>query len=217
MDEFFLVYARVPERSNGTVCKTVGESLRRFESFPVYRGKQMIEIEFMVDKRSSPSVETNKTASALCKRLFPTWACPPTQGELQRIIIDSLQFSSSELAIKNAGEWWLWIRDLFIENAISKTEKNLIMRMAAESAAFNRPIHFVTTRSPELLHAQVEGQGDKTLPRSRKAILTLAEIVLQSKRFLPTQSTIIFADLAIDNLERITERCDLSSTQFLGL
>ncbi len=44
-------YARVPERPNGTVCKTVGLCLRRFESYPVHQTK-MTEKELTINHTS---------------------------------------------------------------------------------------------------------------------------------------------------------------------
>lgn len=163
--------------------------------------------KFMLTKRFSGSVERNRAASQTCQRLFPQWSKPPTQGELQKIIIESWKEGAGESEIKAAGNWWLWIRKLIIENTITKQAKHKIMNMAVSTALNQQPIHFVTARSPELLHAQVENQGSKSLPRSKAAIRRTAELSFSSREFLPTQSTILFADLAIDNLEKIQEAC----------
>jgi len=79
--------------------------------------------------------------------------------------------------------------------------------MAVWAASGQQPIHFVTARSPELLHAQIKEQGSKLLPRSEAAVKRLAKLSSSSQDFLPTQTTILFADLAIDNLEKIQEVC----------
>ena len=76
------------------------------------------------------SVERNKAASALCKRLFPQWSFPPKQGELQKLIIESLKFQASEQEIEIAGKWWLWARDLAIENTFSRLTQNAMVTSA---------------------------------------------------------------------------------------
>lgn len=166
----------------------------------------------MENEQIKSQVETNKAASALCLRLFPEWAKPPTMGELQWIIIDCLKNKANDEKILAAGNWWLWMRNLIIENTLTKQEKRLIMNRAVQAATKNNSIHFVTTRSPELLHAQIPNLGDPSLPRSKKAILKIAEISQLSERFLPSWVTIIFADLAITNLERIRQLCNLEET-----
>jgi len=168
----------------------------------------------MVIKTES-SVARNKAASAICKRLFPSWSKPPTQGELQRMIIQSQEKGGSEKQIKTAGNWWLWARNLMIENIITKKERQIMMDQAVSAATKQQPIHFVSTRSPELLHAQVEGQGDKSLPRSKIAIKKLVELSSSSSEFLPTQTTIILADRAVDNLETIQKACPNLETTIL--
>lgn len=158
------------------------------------------------------SVERNKAASSVCKRLFPQWAKPPTQGELQRIINEAVQFEASEEEILQAGFWWLWARELAIENTFSKQMQISMMRSAVKAAVGISHINFVSCRSPELLHAQVSTQGDLSLPRSRKALEKLGQIVACSRNFLPTVLTIIFADLAIDNIEEIEKNCNIEQT-----
>ena len=157
------------------------------------------------------SVELNKESSKACKRLFPAWAKPPTQGELQRIIIESWQNNSNDKQVKAAGEWWLWIRNIFIENTITKEEKNNVMRSAVLASGGQRNIHLVSSRSPELLHAQVEGLGDQSLPRSRKALEKLGQIIKESDTFLPTKLTLLFADLAVDNFDEISKKCNTNN------
>jgi len=155
------------------------------------------------------SVETNKAASRLCQRLFSSWSRPPTQGELQRVIIESWRLGGSEEEIINAGNWWLWARDLAIENTFNKQTRLQMMEMAIRVSMGEGKIHFVSARSPELVHAQVLGQGDTSLPRSRKALAKMAELCRASEKFLPTELTIVFADLAIDNLTAIIKSCNL--------
>lgn len=208
MDGFFVGFARVAEWSNATVCKTVN---RRFESFPVHRRK-MKEIFMETSIKSIGSVERNKAASEICKRLFPLWSKPHTQGELQRIIIEAKNFEASDKEIERAGNWWLWVRNLAIENTFEKQMKFSLMKIAVKAAVGIEAVNIVSCRSPELLHAQVSGQGDLSLPRSRKAIAKLEQIISCSSKFLPTTMTIVFADLAIDNLEEIEKHCDIDLT-----
>jgi len=172
----------------------------------------MKEIFMETDIKTVSSVERNKAASNVCKRLFPLWTKPPTQGELQRIIIESSKFGASDREIEKAGNWWLWIRNLAIENTFEKQMQFSLMKIAVRTAIGNEPISIVSCRSPELLHAQVSEQGDPSLPRTRKAIVKLQQIVAHSSEFLPTILTIVFADLAIDNLEEIRKRCNVDQT-----
>ena len=166
----------------------------------------------MEEKKFTSSVERNKAASKTCKRLFPQWSKPPTQGELQRIITRAWDKCASDKNILATGNWWLWIRNLFIENTFSKREKEITMDTAIDASLGKQNIHFVTSRSPELLHAQIDGLGDQSLPRSKRALQRLFEIVSKSQTFLPTQATILFADLVIDNLSEIQKMCDIEKT-----
>lgn len=167
---------------------------------------------FMENQIQINSVERNRAASRLCQKLFPEFAKPPTQGELQRIISEAWIFGASEREIFQAGRWWLWARNLAIENTFSKQVQILTMRAAIKSAIGICPVNFVSCRSPELLHAQASVQGDPVLPRSRKAIAKLKELITTSQRFLPTSLFIVFADLAIDNLTEIEKKCDVEET-----
>jgi hypothetical protein len=157
-------------------------------------------------------VERNKAASNLCSRLFPAWCKPPTQGELQNLIIKSWKLDLNDNnRITQIGNWWLWFRGLVIQNTFTKQAKNKVLDIAVSTALGSDPIHFVTARSPELLHAQVKG-GDKSLPRSRASIEKLKKIIDSSSSFLPTTATVVFADLAIDNLPEIEKVCDVNHT-----
>lgn len=158
------------------------------------------------------SVERNKVASRLCQKLFPEFTKPPTQGELQRIISEARVLDASEEEIFQAGQWWLWARNLAIENTFSKQTQISMMRVGIKAAMGSRPVNFVSCRSPELLHAQAPAQGDLVLPRSRKAIAKLKELITTSQRFLPTSLFIVFADLAIDNLTEIEKKCNVEET-----
>ena len=155
------------------------------------------------------SVERNKAASNLCKGLFPSWNKPPTQGELQRIITLSWGKELNNSEILAAGNWWLWIRDMFIENTITKEQKDILKQIAVTAAKGNTAINIISARSPELLHAQVAGQGNTSLPRSRKALMKINEVVSKSQEFIPTIPVIIFADLAIDNFQNISKACNV--------
>lgn len=172
----------------------------------------MKEIFMKTDTKTVNSVERNKIASNVCKRLFPLWTKPPTQGELQRIIIESGELGLDEEQIERAGNWWLWIRNLAIENTFEKQMQISLMKIGVKASFGIAPVNIVSCRSPELLHAQVSEQGDLLLPRSRKAIDKLKEIVANSRKFLPTDLTMVFADLAIDNLEEIEKRCNVDLT-----
>lgn len=67
----------------------------------------------------------------------------------------------------------------------------------------------MASRSPEWLHAQVKGQGNPSLPRSRKSLEKLKQMSTESSQFLPTKVTVFLADLAIDNLAQIEKKCDV--------
>lgn len=161
-------------------------------------------------KKTTSLVAEMKKDSALCKRLFPEWSRPPFQGELQNIIRLAKDHDLDTSEVKNVGEWWLWIRGLMIENMITKQEKEKIWNIGIRSTkAEGSEVIFATNRSPELLHAQIEGQGDKTLPRTKKTLQRLSNLVVTSRKFLPTTAVILFADLAIDNLTQISEVCNV--------
>jgi hypothetical protein len=157
-------------------------------------------------------VEKNKAASKVCKQFFAEHMNTHLHGDLQRIALECWEHGGDDDAIRRAGTWWLWMRELAIDNTFSKPARIVVMKNAARAASLGEPIHFVSARSPELLHAQVKGQGDKELPRSKKALNSLAEIVSRSKELLPTHLTVLFADLAIDNLDNIAKACDVEET-----
>lgn len=154
------------------------------------------------------TVERNRAATSLCKALFPLWDKPPLQGELQRIVIKGWAEGARDIDIKKAGEWWLWFRTIVIENTFTKGARELSMDFAIRAAIGINPVEIITTRSPELLHAQVEGQADKALPRSRKALTKLRDLIIESSRHLPTKGVVILADLAVDNFDAIRQRCN---------
>lgn len=167
--------------------------------------------EPMIDKHIG-DVERNRAASVICSQLFPAWCKPPTQGELQNLIIKAWKANLSDNdQIARIGNWWLWLRGNIIQNTFTKQAKNGVFDIAVSAASGTNPIHFVTARSPELLHSQVKG-GDEHLPRSRMALDKLKKIVESSSTFLPSRATIIFADLAIDNLAKIEKVCNVDQT-----
>lgn len=155
------------------------------------------------------TIERNKAASKLCKELFPLWNKPPFQGELQRIIVKAWGNEATNAEIEKVGNWWMWFRNLVIENTFSNQSKELTMNFAIKAAQGLQPINIVTTRSPELVHAQIPNQGDLSLPRSKKAMATFKIIVDTSNNFLPTMPTIILADRTIDNLSEIEKHCNV--------
>lgn len=157
-------------------------------------------------------VERNKAASKVCKQFFAEFMNTPLHGDLQRIALECWEHQGNADDIRRAGTWWLWIKNLAIDNTFSKPARIIVMKNAARAASLGEPIHFVSARSPEFLHAQVEGQGDRSLPRSKKALEVLVGIVNKSAEMLPTRLTVLFADLAIDNLENIAKACDIEKT-----
>lgn len=157
-------------------------------------------------------VERNKAASKVCKLFFAEFMNTPLHGDLQRIALECWENGGNNNSIRRAGNWWLWMKNLAIDNTFSKPARIIVMKNAAKAASIGKPVHFVSARSPEFLHAQVEGQGDKNLPRSKKALEVLAGIVNKSAEFLPTKLTVLFADLAIDNFENIAKACDVKDT-----
>jgi hypothetical protein len=164
-----------------------------------------------MDIKMIKSVDQNKAASKLCKQLFPAWTKPPTQGELTKIIIKSWARGATNQSILKAGQWWLFIRNLLIENTITKQEKWKITDIAVSGSLKNACVNIISTRSPELLHAQIANQGDEKLPRSQKAFEKIAKIHACSSSILPTKSVIIFADLAVDNINQIAKVCNVNA------
>ena len=153
------------------------------------------------------SVETTKEASRICQRLFPEWSKPPFMGELQNLILLGRDQDLDESQISRTGMWWMWARGLGIENTITR-ETKLALWKTATVASPNNPINIVTTRSPELLHAVI-GNGDPSLPRSFSSLETIRDIGQRSNDFIPTEITIVFADKAIDNFEKIAASCNI--------
>ena len=153
----------------------------------------------------------NQEASLTCKKIFPEHTKSPTQGELQNLILLIKGNGGGETEIKMVGMWWLWIRKMFIENTITQAEKRKIMTVGVGAALGLHKVIFISSRSPELLHAQVDSQGDKTLPRSQQALQKLERIVSKSNEILPTNLVLAFADLAIDNFEKIEATCNIES------
>src|SRR3990167_1056511 len=96
------------------------------------------------------------------------------------------------------------MRNLFIENTMTKAAKEKMMQIGVEAAITHQPVNFVTTRSPEFLHAQI-GMADPNLPRSTKSLIKFKEIVDKSAEFIPTTSSVFLADVAIDNLDKISQ------------
>lgn len=168
-------------------------------------------MERLTERQIFSAVERNKAASKVVKRLFPSWTGTPTHGDLQRIVIALGEGPYLDSQAKAAGDWWLWIKDIAIDNTFTKKQQLVVLDIATKAASGKQAIHLVSARSPELLHAQVSGQGDPSLPRSRKAVEALSRLVHQSSQFLPTTLTILFADLAIDNLDAIKAACNVES------
>lgn len=158
---------------------------------------------------SVKSVELNKAASKACSRLFPAWCNPPFQGELQKLILSIWEIHGNDEQIVRTGEWWLWIRSLFIENTITRETKTAVMKIGIKAAVDRTPIKLTITRSPELVHEQIKDSPDLSLPRTCKSLSRLAEITHLSAQHLPTTTSIILADLAITNLEEISSVCDI--------
>lgn len=154
----------------------------------------------------------NQESSFLCKKLFPDHFKPPTQGELQNIILLVKANGGGEGEILKTGLWWLWMRNLFIENTITQEEKRNLLKIGVTASLGIDDVKIISARSPELLHAKVSGQGDPTLPRSIQAMQKIKSIVEASNRFLPTRGVLVFADLTIDNFVNIEAACDVEKT-----
>ncbi len=156
-----------------------------------------------IELRMNTVAEMQKN-SQICHELFPEQKHDPViTGELLFLIRSGRQLNCNKEQVRSAGVWWLWARDLFILNTITKPMNKVMALMVLEAVKSKKFVHFVTTRSPELVHAQVARQADKSLPRSRKALGVFSEVINQSSRFLPTIGTILLADVAIDNFEEI--------------
>ena len=191
------MFTRVAEWPNALVCKT---------SQPRVRIPPRVPMKENMTNRTK-SVEMTREASRLCQRLFPQWSKPPFMGELQNIILLGQDKGLDELHMSKAGMWWLWVRNLAIENTLTREAKTTLWQTAISTSPDN-PVNIVTTRSPELLHAII-GKGDLSLPRSRSALQKISGISSNSNQFLPTKVTVIFADLAIDNFEAIKSACNI--------
>lgn len=178
----------------------------------------MENINKITENQFGSSVERNKAASRLCMRLFPAWTGSDNkekqviQGELQRVIVKAWETGIDDNeTILETGLWWLWARNLMIDNTFTKQQRERIMEIAVSAADGLKPVNFVITRSPELLHAQVEGTGNSLLPRTRVVIEKFAQIVNESKKHLRTSATILLADLAITNIDELAALCDTES------
>lgn len=161
----------------------------------------------IIKKSSGRTVEEIKKRTRLCKQLFPQHTNHPELGELIFMANEGELIGCTTKELSTAGKWWLWARTLFIENTMTKPMRRKMQTIALRASHLNQPIHFVSTRSPELIHAQIATQGDFTLPRSRKALHELAKFIGASANFLPTIGTVLLADVAIDNLEAILKAC----------
>lgn len=168
----------------------------------------MLEMEKPLENRKKISkVEETKRITRLSKKLFPQHTSHPELGELIFLVRAGGSMGCTEKQTGEAGNWWLWIRSLFIENTMTKQMKRKMRLTALQAAKFRQPIHFVSTRSPELIHAQISTQGDSHLPRSRKALQELSVLIRKSSIFLPTIGTVLLANIAIDNIEAIKQVC----------
>jgi hypothetical protein len=191
------------EWPNASVCKTEPPRVR----IPL----RVLMIENMrTPFNEFKSVEATKAASLTAQRLFPDRPLP-IQGELQTITRLTWERGGKDEEVRRAGEWWLWFRQLFIENTMPRDAKRKIQIFACEAVTSNNPLTLVSTRSPELVHAQI-GMADPNLPRSKKALGRLKELVDISNQHIPTLAKVFLADLAIDNLDRIIQVCDLQKT-----
>ncbi|KKQ56970.1 MAG: hypothetical protein US75_C0001G0027 [Candidatus Woesebacteria bacterium GW2011_GWC1_38_13] len=201
------MFARVAEWPNASVCRTEKSQVRILSRAHMER-----EFNMSINEPSIKSKTLNQEASSLCKKLFPNHFKPPTQGELQNIILLANANGGSENDIFKVGHWWLCIRNLFIENTITKEEQRCIMKIGVETAIHQKSVNIISARSPEFLHSQIHSQGDPTLPRSRSSIEKLGRLIHQSQQFLPTNGVLIFADLAIDNFDNIQTVCNIEET-----
>jgi hypothetical protein len=165
-----------------------------------------------IQKIKEKSKALNQESSFLCKKLFPDHFKPPTQGELQNIILLVKTNGGGEKEMFKTGLWWLWARDLFIENTITQEEKRNLIKIGVTASLGIDNITIISARSPELLHSKVSGQGDPTLPRSVIAMQKIQSIVEKSNHLLPTKAVLVFADLAIDNFVNIEAVCDVEKT-----
>lgn len=154
------------------------------------------------------TVSEMKINSRICAKLFPAEKHNPiTTGELLFVTRIARLSCLSEKEISAIGNWWLWVRNLFIQNTMTKLMEKTLAGLAINAVANNQPIHFASARSPELVHAQLPNQGDHSLPRSRAALETFSNIIKESNKFIPTVGTVFLADVAIDNIEEIQKKC----------
>lgn len=165
-----------------------------------------------IQEITEKSKALNQESSFLCKKLFPNHFKPPTQGELQNIILLVKANGGGENEMLKTGLWWLWARNLFIENTITQEEKRNLIKIGVTASLGIDNVTIISARSPELLHSKVSGQGDPTLPRSMQAMQKIQSVVESSNHFLPTKAAIVFADLAIDNFVNIEAACDVEKT-----
>lgn len=195
-------YARVAEWPNALVCKT---NQPRVRIPPRVLMSEHMKTPFNEFK----SVEATKAASLLVRKNFPDLSLP-IQGELQTITRLTWERGGKEDQVVLASTWWLWFRTLFIENTMQKDAKRKIQIFACEAATSGNPLTIVTTRSPELVHAQI-GMADSNMPRSKQSLKRLQELVETSNKFIPTAGKVLLADLAIDNVQKIRQVCDIDT------
>lgn len=185
--------------------RSVKPTHRGFKSRPVY-----MEIEHMrTPFNEFKSVEATKAASVLVQKLFPDLPLP-IQGELQTMTRLTWERGGQEPEVLHAGHWWLWFRNIFIENTMTRDTKRKIQIFACAAATRKQPLTIVTTRSPELAHAQI-GMADASLPRSRSALEKLKSLVDASAHHIPTSGKVLLADLAVDNAQEIAKVCDIDT------
>lgn len=166
----------------------------------------MLEESRIMDKSvfKTKTVEKMKQNTRIAKKLFPGLVGDaPVFGEIIFMVRFGQILGSSEQEIEAAGRWWLWAKTLFIQNTMTRSQQELLQIIALGAAKPRGAIHFVSTRSPEWVHAQISSQGSSDLPRSKTALKTLSEIAAKSAKFLPAKTTVLLADVAIDNLEAI--------------
>lgn len=166
----------------------------------------MLEELRIMDKSvfKTKTVEKMKQNTRIAKKLFPGLVRDASVfGEIIFMVRAGQIFGSSEQEIEAAGCWWLWAKTLFIQNTMTRSQQELMQIIALRAAKPGGTIHFISARSPEWVHAQISSQGSNDLPRSKTALKTLSEIAAKSAKFLPTRTTILLADVAIDNLEAI--------------
>lgn len=151
------------------------------------------------------NLKLNRTqlASIKTKEIFPGVTDPTTFGQLFGVTELGSRLGCSPETIRRVGQWWLEIRKLGIENMKTNEIKHILRRDALLSTEAGLSIKLIATRSPDfILHFTEHKTGKPAISdRSLKTISRVSEVRNMSAKFLPTETTIFLADIALANAD----------------